>query len=124
DALPMMTSLIRNNHILFFARLISLICDWSIPTIGFIEFIDDRCKQCIRTDIIKLTCNRSKNRKLLLVIMEEQVTAFLLLAYLAKCILRATLFKLIDDDEISKINHVNFFKLCRCTILCGHDVHR
>src|SRR5699024_11268406 len=99
-----MTSLIRNNHILFFARLISLIFDWSIPTIGFIEFIDDRCKQCIRTDIIKLTCNRSKNRKLLLVFMEEQVTAFILLAYLAKCILRATLFKLIEDRKSIRLN--------------------
>src|SRR5699024_12618649 len=119
-----MTSLIRNNHILFFARLISLICDWSIPTIGFIEFIDDRCKQCIRTDIIKLTCNRSKNRKLLLVFMEEQVTAFILLAYLAKCILRATLFKLIDDDVISEFNYFNFLKLCMCLILLCHVVIR
>ena len=52
------------------------------------------------------------------------MTALILLSNLASSILRAFSFKLINHNQISKINHINFFKLGRCAKFTCHHIHR
>ena len=47
-----------------------------------------------------------------------------LFANVAQRIFGATFFHLVQGDQVGEVEHVNFFKLGRCTELTGHHVER
>ena len=76
------------------------------------------------TRIIKLACDGRVDRYIFVPGLEREVVALPLLADIAQRIFRTALVILVEHDQVSEIDHVNFLELTGCTVVARHDVHR
>src|SRR5699024_9512590 len=109
--------------VLFLCDGMSIKVNVNISSITLMHSNDKGSKQRICTGIIELAGNRPKNRIRLLIAAKEQVTSLILFTNLHECDFRPFLFKFVDDNEISIINHVDFLELRRGTEFRRHYIH-
>ena len=74
--------------------------------------------------IIELAGDRWVDRNIFIRRLECDVIALPLLANVTQRVLCAALVVFVEDNQIGKVEHVDFFELARCTVIAGHDVNR
>ncbi len=72
--------------------------------------------------VVEAVRNNSKNREAFWWVVKFPVASSVLFTNRIECVFRSRFIKLVDDDAVSKINHVDLLELSRGTILRGHDI--
>ena len=80
--------------------------------------------QPVNTTVSKLAGNGRYDWKFFIRNVKHVSVASNLLTNCSECILTASLFVLVEHDDISDVKHLNLLKLGMCTELSGHDVER
>ena len=80
--------------------------------------------KAIHARIVELGSHGTHYRKLLVLRFPEVVIALVLLAHVPKRIEGATLVKLVEGDQVCKVEHVDFLQLRGRPIFWRHHIER